>query len=171
VSGTRWGIVPLAAVVALAGFAAQAARASGAGRSLAIYAVATRAQFTDHSDDRKRGELNNPFNADTKLPKKVVTRAGDEALFSFKLYSDAAHKHQIGSASYSCTYNSAHKALCEADFELKNGAMFASGPADFDTTTFTLAVSGGSGSYVGARGQVSSAPAAKDAHRLTFLLR
>jgi hypothetical protein len=158
-----------ALLAALPGAHAAAARS----RLLTIYAVATRAQFTDHSDDRKRGAFRNPFNADSKPTneKGSGAHAGDEALFSFKLYADATLKRQIGSATYSCTYNSAHKALCEADFELSGGAVLASGPADFDARTFTLAVSGGSGSYVGARGQVASAPAAKDAHLLTFVLR
>ena len=49
--------------------------------------------------------------------------------------------------------------------------MFASGPAHFNTTSLTLAVSGGTGPYLGLRGQVSSAPHASNAHRLTFLLR
>ena len=48
--------------------------------------------------------------------------------------------------------------------------MTASGPTNFHATTFTLAVSGGTGKYLGARGQVSSAPLGKG-HRLTFVFR
>ena len=72
---------------------------------------------------------------------------------------------------YSCTFSFAKLALCQADFELSSGAMIASGPAHFTSTSLTFAVNGGSGKYLGARGQVSSAPTAKNAHRLTFLLR
>ena len=167
----------LLAIVATALLAAVAPAGQAAGtKGLTIYAVATRAQFTNHADDRVRGSGSNPFNVDVKhLPTPKTTgkgpQAGDEALFTFKLYSDAAFKHQIGTAVYDCTVNFGHMALCKADFELHNGALFASGPTNFDSTTFTLAVSGGTGSYLGTRGQVSSTPNRDNAHRLTFLLR
>jgi len=167
-----WTIV----VVALLGVAvafAGLAEAGAARRGLTIYAVGSKAQFTNHADDRERGLAKNPFNFDMKIqpPKGKGPQAGDKANYSFKLYSDPSLKKLIGSAVYSCTFNFGHEALCQADFELNNGAMIASGPADFDTTSFTLAVSGGSGKYLGARGQVSSAPHLRDSHRLTFVLR
>jgi len=159
----------LAALASLVGPAA-------AGKALTVYAVATQAQFTNHADDRVRGEGSNPFNIDVKklpIPKSngKGPQAGDEARFAFKLYSDPGFKHRIGSASYSCTFNFGNKALCKADFELSSGALIASGPANFDSTALTMAVSGGTGEYLGLRGQVSSAPAGKNAHRLTFVLR
>jgi hypothetical protein len=161
--------------VALLGVATPSALAgkATATRALTIYAVANRAQYADHADDRVRGDFHNPFNVDSKIPnvKGKGAQAGDNALYSFKLYSDAAFKNRIGSAVYSCVINFAHRALCEADFQLNGDAMFASGPANFDSTRFTLAVSGGTGSYLGARGQVSSAPTVANAHRLTFILR
>jgi hypothetical protein len=149
------------------------ASARTANRTLTIYALATQGRYANHKDDRARGALDNPFNADENAIKGNASgnRVGDNALIGFKLYSDAALKNQIGSGTYSCTFNSAHIALCEADFQLNDGAMFASGPTDFTSTTFTLAVSGGTGAYVAARGQVSSVPAAKGAHRLTFVYR
>jgi hypothetical protein len=158
-----------AAVLVLAAVAAGAANAT---HSLTIYAVSTKGQYANHADDRARGVLDNPFNADeNKLPDNGKgTRAGDNALISFKLYSDPSFKKQIGSGTYSCTFTTAKVALCEADFELSNGGMSASGPTNWDATTFTLAVSGGTGKYLGARGQVSSAPVGKG-HRLTFVLR
>jgi hypothetical protein len=162
----------LLGVPALTGLAATAT----AGRALTVYAVATRVQFTNHADDRVRGEGKNPFNIDVKklpIPKSngKGPQAGDEARFAFKLYSDPGFKHPIGSASYSCTFNFGNKALCKADFELSAGAIIASGPANFASTALTMAVSGGTGEYLGLRGQVSSAPAGKNAHRLTFVLR
>jgi hypothetical protein len=147
-----------------------------ADRGLTIYAVATRASFTNHADDRARGSGANPFNVDAKkLPPPPKggkgPQAGDEARYTFKLYSDRRFKHQIGSASYSCTFNFGNVALCKADFELNGGALIATGPADFASTSLTFAISGGTGSYLGVRGQVSSAPAGTNAHRLTFVLR
>jgi len=65
------------------------------GRSFVVYAKPTRAQFVDHNDDRKRGDFKNPFDPDL-LPTprnansgKKGARAGDNALFGFKVYSDA----------------------------------------------------------------------------------
>jgi hypothetical protein len=49
--------------------------------------------------------------------------------------------------------------------------MIASGPADLKSGQPTLAVIGGTGTYLGARGQMTSTPAAnKNVHRIDFLL-
>jgi hypothetical protein len=162
----------VAALTTFLFLAAVGAGTAHAGHSLTIYAVATKGQYANHADDRARGVLDNPFNADENKPtgNGKKTRAGDNALIAFKLYSDSSFKKQIGSGTYSCTFTTAKVALCEADFELNDGAMTASGPTNFDATTFTLAVSGGTGKYLGARGQVSSAPLGKG-HRLSFIFR
>jgi hypothetical protein len=168
----------VAALAAVASGASYGATAATETHSIVLYAKVSRVQFVNHADDRQRGNLTNPFNADVRLPPpptanvgKKGARAGDNALFSFKLYSDAKLAKRVGSGVYSCTFNVAHQAICEADFELKDGTMFASGPADLDTGRFTLPVNGGTGAYLGARGEFISRPAArKDAHRLTFLL-
>jgi hypothetical protein len=169
----RWATALVAAALLAVAVPVGPAGAGAGRRALTIYAVATRAQFTDHSDDRTRSVFKNPFNVDGEVPGNTGKgpHTGDNALYSFTLYSDTAFKKRIGSAVYACTFNVAHKALCEADFQLNGGAMFASGPANFDSTYFTLAVSGGTGKYLGTRGQVSSAPTGKNAHRLRFLLR
>jgi hypothetical protein len=170
-------LVAVAALLAIPAFAGPAGATTSA-RTLTVYALATRAQFTNHADDRQRGLSSNPFNVDTKkLPPILKTekgkggKAGDRAIYGFKLFSDAAMKKRIGTAVYTCTFNFGNVAFCSADFQLNGGAMYASGPADFNSTTLTLAVSGGTGPYLGRRGQVSSAPHASNAHRLTFLLR
>ncbi len=164
----RWTWIFAAVLVLATGVSATA----GATRSLTIYAVATKGQYANHADDRTRGALTNPFNVDADKPTSngKASRAGDNALIALKLYSDSSFKKQIGSGTYSCTFTIARIALCAADFELSNGAMTASGPTNFEATTFTLAVSGGTGKYLGSRGQVSSVPVGKG-HRLTFTLR
>lgn len=137
-----------------------------------IYARVTQSQFMDHSDDRERGNYANPFNIDTRIPPPkdgAGALPGDNALFTFKLYSDRSLKKRIGTGTYSCTFNFAHRALCEADFELNNGFMIADGPVDFNSTRFTLAVTSGTGKYLGVRGQVASAPSSVNVHRLNFL--
>jgi hypothetical protein len=167
----------------IAGVALLAAASAGAATSrqaLTIYAKAKQVQFVDHSDDRSRGVDQNPFGADTKallpltkeMEKGKGPYPGDNALYTFRLYGDPRLTNLVGTAVYSCTFNFQHHALCEASFELNGGTMFASGPADFNGSNFTLAVLSGTAKYLGARGQVSSAPAAaKDAHRLRFVFR
>ena len=143
------------------------APATTQGRSFVVYAKPTRAQFVDHNDDRERGDFTNPFDPDL-LPTppnansaKTGARAGDSALFGFKVYSDPKLTRPIGNAIYSCTFNFAQEAICEANFALTGGTMIAMGPAQLTTSNIVLPVTGGTGRYAGARGQVTSRPSGK----------
>jgi hypothetical protein len=138
------------------------ATATTQGRSFVFYGKLTRAQFINHADDRERGKKINPFSSDI-LPTppnantgKKGARAGDNALLSVKLYSDPDLKRPVGSAIYSCTFNFGGEAICEASFELGNGTMIAMGPARLDSSAMILPVTGGTGRYRGAHGQVTS---------------
>ena len=156
----------LAAVAAAATLAVAAAAATTHVRSLVFYATPTRVQFINHADDRERGLRLNPFNADILPPPpkantgKKGGRAGDNALFAFKLYTDPSLTRLVGTAIYTCTFNFAHEAICEADFQLKGGSMIAMGPAQLDSSfsRLVLPVTGGTGRYVGAHGQLTSTP-------------
>lgn len=135
------------------------------GSSFVLYAKPTRAQFVDHNDDRQRGDFTNPFDPDV-LPTppsansaKKGARAGDTATFGFKVYSDSKLTRAIGNANYSCTFNFAQEAFCEVNFSLNGGTMIAMGPAMLDGTTIVLPVTGGTGRYAGAHGQLTSSPA------------
>jgi hypothetical protein len=176
---TAYLVGVLLALLVSAGASATVAGATSGRQALTVYAVATKAAFIDHADDRARGNLKNPFNADVKAltPTKEKEKGGgpypgDEALLAFKLYSDAHLKKSIGTAVYSCTYNFAKQALCRADFDLKGGSLLASGPVDFNSTHFSLAVTGGTGKYNGAQGEVTegagAAPTTANTHRLDF---
>jgi hypothetical protein len=178
-------LFPLALLMGAALLAGRVASSSAAPTTgeqrLTLYAVATAAQFMDHSDDRARGDGNNPFDVDTKALAPVSAAKekgkgpypGDDALYSFKLYAGADLKQRVGSATYTCVYNFDQKALCEAFFSVNGSTLFASGPVDFTGTQFTLAVTGGTSKYLGTRGEVASAPAAKPAakneNRLDFV--
>jgi hypothetical protein len=151
------------AVVAAAILAVPVATGSTQRRSFAVYGKPTRAQFVNHADDRERGNITNPFNAADLLPTpknankgKKGARAGDNAVFMLTLYSDRNLRHRVGIATYSCTFNFAHEAVCDADFQLKNGSMIGMGPAKLDASRWVLPVTGGTGRYVGAHGQVTS---------------
>ena len=156
---------------------ARARQSRRTGRSLVFYAKAKRAQFINHADDRARGDKASSFNAD-ELPTppnansgKKGARAGDNALFSLTLYTDASLKRAVGTAIYTCTFNFAQEATCEADFEFGTGTMIAMGPAKPDGSVIVLPVTAGTGRYQGAHGQVTSSPSgAKNTQIIHFLL-
>lgn len=158
----------LASAAFAAALVAPAAPASAQGRAFTYYAKPTRAQFINHADDRERGDIQSPFQDDT-LPTppsansgKKGARAGDKALFSFKVYADARLKRFAGTAVYSCTFNFAQAAICSADFQLAGGTMFAMGPAQLDVSNLIIPVTGGTGRYAGAHGQLTSTPSGSD---------
>ena len=165
---SRGLLATLATLVAAATAAVvPAAQATTHGRSLLFYAKPTQAQFINHSDDRARGLKSNPFNSDITLPPppkansaKKGARAGDDALFAFKLYSGPDLTHLVGTAIYNCTFNFNQEAICEADFEFTHGSMIAMGPAQLGSTfrKILLPVTGGTGRYASARGQVTMTP-------------
>ena len=155
-------LTALAVAAIAATIAAPLAAASTQGRSFVVYAKPMQAQFVNHADDRARGKILNPFDGNT-LPTppsanagKKGARAGDTALLSFRLYSDLNLTRLIGNAIYSCTFNFAHQAVCEANFALNGGTMIAMGPANMDSSNLVLPVTGGTGRYAGAHGQLAS---------------
>jgi hypothetical protein len=131
-------------------------------RSFVVYAKPKHAQFVNHADDRARGDKLNSFNADTLQPPpnansgKKGTRAGDNALVTFTLYSDSKLTQVVGTATYSCTFNFGQEAVCDGQFQFGRGTIIALGPARLDGSEVTLAVTGGTGGYAGAHGQVTS---------------
>ncbi len=162
------------ATLLVACVAAAESGASANTHQLTIYARATHVQYVSHSDDRVRGDFTNPFNSDTTIPPPKDNNGGalpgDNALFTFKLFSDRNLKRSIGSATYSCTFNFSRNAVCEADFTLDRGTILATGQLNFNAEDFTLVVISGTGAYLGTRGQVSSSPSTANSHRLAFRL-
>jgi hypothetical protein len=157
-----------------ASVASASTKAAAGQKKLTIYSVATIAQFINHQDDRQRALGNNPFNADTS---KLVDKekgtgpfAGDDTLYSFTLYTSENLKTKAGSAVYTCHYNFTKHALCTAYFVINGGTLLAAGPVDFNSTHFTLALTGGTTKYIGANGQVAMSPVTKNEQRLEFVL-
>ncbi len=147
------------------------------GRSLTVYSVATGVQFINTADDRARGAVNNPFNSSTdKLKPRTVDTGngpfpGDVVVYSLDLYTGATLRRSAGSAVYTCYFNYARHALCQAYYILKGaGTIVASGPIDFELKGFTIVVTGGTKKYLGARGEAVVVPAARKAQRLDFRL-
>ena len=161
------------AVLAVALPVIAASGASQASRKFTVYAVPTTVQFMNHADDRLRGMSTNPFklkaqaailNANGK-EKGNGPFPGDDILYSFKLFGDAAGTQPMGSAIFTCYYGFDKRATCDSYFDLAKGLLLASGQVPFGQTHFTLGVTGGTHAYLGALGQLSSAPAAKNAQR------
>ena len=169
-------VLTVVGVVGVAGVAASSGAAAAAPRALTIFTVASGVQFINTADDRARGVKNNPFDATTNRLRPNVSEtgngpfAGDVAVFGFDLYMTRALKKGNGTASYTCFFNYARRALCQAYYELRGGTLTAAGPVDFNDTGFTLVVTGGTKKYIAARGQVSSAQAGPKAQRVNFQL-
>jgi hypothetical protein len=166
-------LVVVALVVAVAASGAAAAQA----RTLVLYSVAKQEQFVNNADDRTRGVGKNPFGNYKDVAPVTSKNAtgpfpGDEAIFSFNLYANAALKQRAGAAIFTCHYNFARNAFCDAVFQLAGkGTLLAGGGFNFDATSFTLAVAGGTGSLAGTVGVLRESPAAGHAQRLVFQLR
>ena len=160
----------VAGAIAATGVVPVAQASTQASRSIVFYAKPTRAQFINHADDRERGNFTNPFADILPTPKnansgKKGARAGDNALFTLKLYSDAKLTRPVGTAAYSCTVNFGQQAICDGQFQFSaGGSMIAMGPADLKTGTFVLPVTGGTGRYSGAHGQLTSTSAGTKAN-------
>ena len=154
------------------------AQARTNGQKLTIYAVVTTVQFMNHADDRVRGMSINPFNIKSS-GRVVITKTkekgngpfpGDDLLYTFKLYTSPNRAKTAGSAVFTCYYDLVKHAVCDSYFELKKGLILASGPVVFNSTRFTLSVTGGTRAFIGVGGEVRSAPAAGNAQRLDLLL-
>ena len=157
--------VVVAALVVLASFVSGSAGATAkTPQRLKLYSITTEEQFLNHADDRQRGFGNNPF-GNYKAP-TATTREhnagpfpGDQALYSFKLYTNSSRKALAGTALYSCTYSFARRGYCDASWKLKDGTLVGGGAVDFDSKTFTFVITGGTAKYHGVAGTVSSSPA------------
>jgi len=169
-------VLSAAAAICAAGTATASGTAATAPHALTIFTVASGVQFINTGDDRARGVKNNPFDETTNKLRPNVSEtgngpfAGDVAVFGFDLYTSRALKKGNGTASYTCFFNYARRALCQAYYELRGGTLTAAGPVDFNDTGFTLVITGGTKKYIAARGQVSSAQAGPKAQRVNFQL-
>jgi hypothetical protein len=163
------------AVVLLAGVlsTATASASARATQKLTVYAVPATVQFMNHADDRLRGMSANPF--DIKAQSLIFNAngkekgngpfPGDDILYGFKLFADAKRTQPTGTAMFTCYYGYKKTATCDSYFDLAKGLLLASGQVSFGQTHFALGVTGGTHAYLGALGQLTAAPAAKNAQR------
>lgn len=163
-----FGLVLASVVVAGAGAARQ--------RGLTVYSVATGLQYINTADDRARGHVNNPLDstANKLAPKSSGGKgpfAGDIAVYALRLYGNSELTRPAGTAVYTCYFNYDRHALCQAYYKLKaGGTLVASGPIDFNSSSFTIVVSGGTKKYLGVRGEAKVVAAPGNAQKIDFQL-
>jgi hypothetical protein len=164
------------AAVFAAGVAASSAAGAMGSQQVILYAVAEQEQYVNNSDSLTRGLGNNAFGNYKDLQPLVSKNAsgpfpGDEALYSFNLYSSAGLKKRVGTATFVCQYNFNKNAFCDASFQMTNGGtLIASGAFNFTASKFALAVTGGYGAYVNKTGSLQETPTANHAQKLSFEL-
>ncbi len=172
----RRGVL-LTSLVALA-VTAVSAGSTVRSATLTVYAIPTTVQFMNHADDRLRGMTTNPFAAAANAQviaaganeKKGGPFPGDDVLYSFQLYTKPTHGKRLGSAIFTCYYNFGKHALCDTYFDLGDGLILGSGSLALGHPRFVLSVTGGTRTYLGVGGQVTSIPAPQNAQRYDLQL-
>jgi hypothetical protein len=163
VAGTFVVAVCLLAAVSVASGSAGSAKT----KRLLLYSVATEEQFVNNADDRQRGQGNNPFGNYHDLTATTREKGngpfpGDEALFQFDLYTGKDLKTPAGTAVFTCLYNFKKNAYCAATYTLKGGSLVGAGPLDFNAPRFQIAITGGTGRFRSATGDVEASPVLKN---------
>jgi hypothetical protein len=149
------------AIAAFALLAASAGPAASASRSFTLYSSSARGEWINMTDDRGRGQGNNPFGnvAGSVAPSQGNERLagplpGDEGDYAYTLATSRGGKPTAGSSLYICHYNFNKGAFCDAVFHLKDGTLIAKGSYNFSDTSFTLVIVGGTRAYRGMKGVV-----------------
>jgi hypothetical protein len=153
--------LPVFAVAALALLATFAGRASSAFHSFTLYSSSARGEWINMTDDRGRGQGNNPFGnvAGSVAPSQGNERLagplpGDEGDYAYALATSRGGKPTAGSSLYICHYNFNKGAFCDAAFHLKDGTLIGKGSYNFQDTSFQLVIVGGTRAYRGMKGVV-----------------
>lgn len=179
-------LLALAACSIVAGLSAATASASSSRATKKIfitaYSVAKSQTFMNHEDDRERGVGNNPFQADTKASKTVTKESGngpfsgDRLIARNALFTSASLLTGAGSVVFTCDYGFSRSADCTAVIQLNGSLLIGSGPIAWGSKTFTFAITGGTGKYLGVTGELTGTPApigtpaAKIAQRVSIKL-
>jgi hypothetical protein len=145
------------------------------GRSASLYSVATEEQYVNNADDRARGIGDNPFGnyKDTTSTSKNLHGPfpGDEAIFGFDVYSGPSLSKRVGSGLLVCQYNFAKNAVCDASYQLTNGSLIGMAALNFSAGTFTVAITGGTGAYANATGDLEASPGPRHSQHLVLELQ
>jgi hypothetical protein len=180
-SRADWVMLAAAACLLVAvSFACRAPSSSAATapspQTLTLYSTATAEQFVNNEDDRARGAGNNPFGTYNDFTSSTQERGagpfpGDEAIFTFDLYTEPKLYTKAGTAVLTCQYGFNKNAFCDASYRLAHGTLFGAGAFNFSATGFSLAITGGYGTYTGVIGDVETTPSINHAQRLRFVIQ
>jgi hypothetical protein len=131
--------------------------------SATFYAALTNKQYVNNGEDRARGEGNNPFGNYAGVSLSIPVNAderisgpfpGDFAAYQYALFSDATHKTSAGNAIFICQYGFDQNAICDTALDVQGGVIIGKGGLNFDAKGFALAVTGGTGSFLAAKGEI-----------------
>lgn len=179
-------LVAVAVAIAFVGLARSSSASTTANdaATLVLYTAPLHEMFVNNDDDEERGDINNPFGTrEGTAPatggddeKKEDEQAkggpfpGDAALFSFAVYRGKSLSGRAGTAVFTCQYAFGKNAYCDVSVHLGGSMLFGAGAFSFSATRFAIAVTGGSGKYAGATGELRATPNGKHGQRLTFVL-
>ena len=175
----------VSAALLVASVAATALVVAGAGsaatpKTLTLYSVVNSDQFVSNADDRQRGSANNPFSVDSSSASNPNAGTGsgpfpgDNEIVFNQLYTGPDLQKKAGTASVACDFVFGRNAICKMTVQLKGGAVVLLGPVLWGKKSFSLAVTGGTGSFRSASGELQVTPAtgtgAQVAQQFKFVL-
>jgi hypothetical protein len=161
------------AALAASGTALGSPTTANGERSMTLYSVASEEQFVNNADDRQRGKGNNPFGNYKDLTATTKEHGngpfpGDEALFKFNVFVNEKLKASAGKAVFTCEYNFNKNAFCDVAYQLAGGTLIGAGEFNFNASKFAIAITGGTGKYRGARGDLEATPGPNHSQRLAL---
>ncbi len=136
-----------------------------------LYSVAVRQRFVHNGDDEARGRVSNPFHRRYAAAALGMPSPGDQAFFRFAVYRSAATSAQTGAATFTCDYAFGGAALCQAEYRLAGGTLLAAGSFGLDAMKMSLAITGGTGRYRGATGDLLASPSTNHTQQLAFTIQ
>jgi hypothetical protein len=83
---------------------------------------------------------------------------GDQAIATSDLFRDAHFAHKVGSVLISCTIVTADELECDATGHLRGGDVQVNGAVPLETKPASLAITGGTGKFRGANGELKTTP-------------
>ena len=83
---------------------------------------------------------------------------GDTAVSTSDLFRDAHFAHKVGTVSIACTVVTADELECSATGHLRGGDVQVNGAVPTATMSASLAITGGTGRFRGANGEIKTTP-------------
>jgi hypothetical protein len=170
----------LAASLVVTALVAAGVASTATPKTVTVYSVVKSDQFISNADDRQRGSASNPFSVDSSSASNTAAATGsgpfpgDNEIVFNQLYTGPDLQKTAGTASVACDFVFGRNAICKLTVKLKGGAAVLLGPVLWGRKSFSLAISGGTGAYRSASGELQVTPAtgtgAQVAQQFKFIL-